>query len=133
VSDDTPASAAPAQALAQVSAFVAQHGQPHVYRGEPMGAPLFTREAARELLHLLARAGIGPIGMEFWRHDGDELDIDGIDTWYPVTDRSLREIQADAMLYLDRIQPGPNDRLTVEFLDLPAVGGDRRSDACSRE
>ena len=133
MSDDATADDALAPSLAQVRAFVARHGQPHFHCGERLGEPLYTVEAARELLGLLARAGIPPIGMEIWRRDGEELDIVGIDTWYSRDDLSLPELQADAMLHLELIQPGPDDRLTVEFLDPPAVRGNRRNEACSKE
>ena len=102
-------------ARAQLLAFLAQHGQPLDFRGEQMDELCLTGPAAREFLDLIRQVGLAPIGMEIWRWDGEGLDIDGPKTWYPEAECTLPEIHADAMLYLERIRPGPDDRLTVQF------------------
>jgi hypothetical protein len=102
-------------ASAQLEAFMAMHGQPLVTRGERMGEPCFTGSATREFLALLRRVDARPIGMEIWRWVDGDLDIDGPATWYSLAGMSLPEIHDDAARYLDQVQPGPNDRLTVQF------------------
>ena len=99
----------------QLEAFLAMHGQPLVTRGERMGEPCFTGEAAREFLQLLRRLDAKPIGMEIWRWVDDDLDIDALGTWYSTAGMTLPELHDDAARHLDSIEPGPDDRLTVQF------------------
>ena len=102
-------------ASGQLAAFMALHGQPLVTRGERMGEPCFTAAATREFLQLLRSLDARPLGMEVWRWIDGDLDIDALEIWYSRAGMTLPELHDDVARHLDSCQPGPDDRLTVQF------------------